>query len=610
MLHHAVQYARDHDMDAEAGFVPKDVRWLVVFNKQGVFVDTIAQSDSSKKGNKGRTFPKVPHLKFSGDTPMRQFLVDNAQYVLLYDMEKLSEKDQKKLPKKHEYFLQLLRDAGDHDQRFAMIADALCDDAVRQEIVDSLAGKDKPAKPSDNITFAVIDDNGDTQILVEQTFWHDWWRDHWPTLFVSNKKKKTKPSKVPCLLSGTMTEAALTHPKIKGLGGVGGNVETTLVSFNADAFCSFQLEQSNNAAVSDDAAQQYAAALNELINEHSVTMAGTKVIHWYTGTTEIEKQDDPIELLTDADKALEDIDFGDAEIKEEPDTPSPASNRRIESQAQARARDLLNAVRTGKRPDLAASRFCALTLSGNSGRVVVRDWMEGQFEELAANIAAWFDDLAIVARDGDGLAPAPKFASILAATVRDLGDVPAPLTTRMWHVALDNLAIPSEVMAKTLSRVRIDITKDDPFNHARMGILKAFCIRKGDTHMQPGLNQDHPEVAYHCGRLLSVLAYIQYKALGDVGAGVVQRYYAAASATPALVLGRLIRTAQFHLDKIEDTRTRMGLDKRLAEIWAKIKDTVPGTLTLEQQTLFALGYYHQKAYRGPETPEENTPEQS
>ncbi|MDD2629628.1 MAG: type I-C CRISPR-associated protein Cas8c/Csd1 [Limnochordia bacterium] len=36
-----------------------------------------------------------------------------------------------------------------------------------------------------------------------------------------------------------------------------------------------------------------------------------------------------------------------------------------------------------------------------------------------------------------------------------------------------------------------------------------------------------------------------------MGAGVVQRYYASASSTPALVLGRLTRTSQYHLDKLD-----------------------------------------------------------
>ena len=112
--------------------------------------------------------------------------------------------------------------------------------------------------------------------------------------------------------------------------------------------------------------------------------------------------------------------------------------------------------------------------------------------------------------------------------------------------------------------------------------------------MKPFLNEDHPQPAYHCGRLMAMLAALQYRALGDVGAGVVQRYYASASSTPALVLGRLIRTAQFHLDKLDRGLARWH-EGRIADTWGRIRDDVPPTLDLEGQTVFALGYYQQIA---------------
>ena len=91
--------------------------------------------------------------------------------------------------------------------------------------------------------------------------------------------------------------------------------------------------------------------------------------------------------------------------------------------------------------------------------------------------------------------------------------------------------------------------------------------------MNDYLNEDHPEPAYHCGRLMAVLADLQYAALGDVGAGVVQRYYAAASATPDLVFGRLLRLAQFHLNKLgnEKKGLSLGIDGQIAQITSKIK---------------------------------------
>jgi len=112
--------------------------------------------------------------------------------------------------------------------------------------------------------------------------------------------------------------------------------------------------------------------------------------------------------------------------------------------------------------------------------------------------------------------------------------------------------------------------------------------------LQPYLNENHPDPAYHCGRLMAVLAAIQRAALGDVGAGVVQRYYAAASSTPALVLGRLTRQAQFHLNKINPKLT-WWYESKLSAIWGSIGSEIPRTLDLEQQSLFALGYYQQLA---------------
>lgn len=126
----------------------------------------------------------------------------------------------------------------------------------------------------------------------------------------------------------------------------------------------------------------------------------------------------------------------------------------------------------------------------------------------------------------------------------------------------------------------------------------------------PYLSEDHPNPAYHCGRLLAVLAKLQRTALPGVEAGVVQRYYAAASATPALVLGRLVRTSNFHMNKIESKGLVHWYENVIADIWTRISEKVPSTLSLEDQTTFALGYYQQlasmnKKQTKPDEKEEN-----
>jgi len=122
--------------------------------------------------------------------------------------------------------------------------------------------------------------------------------------------------------------------------------------------------------------------------------------------------------------------------------------------------------------------------------------------------------------------------------------------------------------------------------------------------MKPYLNPDHPHPAYHCGRLLALYARLQHSALGDVGAGVVQRYYTAASQTPGLILGRLAANSKNHLGKLKGGLAYWYEDE-IAKIWGRIKDTIPRTLTLEEQSLFALGYYQQLASRKDSSEDNN-----
>jgi len=124
------------------------------------------------------------------------------------------------------------------------------------------------------------------------------------------------------------------------------------------------------------------------------------------------------------------------------------------------------------------------------------------------------------------------------------------------------------------------------------------------------LNPESRDPGYLCGRLLAVFDRLQYLALGSVNAGVVERYYASASVTPALVMGRLFRNAQFHLAKA-DGGVATNTAKDLEAITSALGDKFPATLDLEGQGRFALGYYHQKAEfrrRSAERKEQQTAE--
>jgi CRISPR-associated protein Csd1 len=595
MLELLVKYAQDNNLVTEPGFTQKDVRWAIVFGAEGQFMDVVELGEAGAKNNRGESFPRSPYLTQGeliggGKGKSRShFLVDNASVVACYDAKategRMKATDAKTVAK-HDFFLQLLRDAREAMPDLKALAHGMGSESVMAQVRERLRAKG--IKPTENMTLMLR-----SRLPVESSEWHEWWREFRRTLSDekackrrgerSKRGKKSNDQGVSdaarlmrCFATGEAVEPAATHPKIQGLANVGGHHSgDVLMGFDKDAFCSYGLRQSANASVSEEAAAAYRAGLNKLVKETGYKLAGAKVIHWFKN--KVLDADDPLPWLIEG-----------AEQED--------------SAAQERARRLLDSLRSGERADLMGNYFYAATLSGAAGRIMVRDWMEGRFDQLVRNISNWFDDLSIVRRDGTAIANWPKLLAVVGATVRDLNDAPAPFVAKMWRVAVRDEPIPQSALAQAVARTRVDIIEDKALNHARMGLMKAYHVRKyrlkgGDPMkegLKPYLNQGHPSPAYQCGRLMAVLAQLQWSALGDVGAGVVQRYYAAASSTPALVLGRLTRLSQFHINKLEGGLARW-YESKVAGIWGQLRDVVPRALDLEEQSLFALGYYQQLA---------------
>ena len=104
--------------------------------------------------------------------------------------------------------------------------------------------------------------------------------------------------------------------------------------------------------------------------------------------------------------------------------------------------------------------------------------------------------------------------------------------------------------------------------------------------------------AYQCGRLLAELESLQRAAIGKVNASLCDRYYGSASSTPATAFPALMRNRQAHLSKLRKSRTGtfFAIDERIEAIVADLP-TFPKTLNMQQQGLFSLGYYHQRAHQ-------------
>lgn len=117
------------------------------------------------------------------------------------------------------------------------------------------------------------------------------------------------------------------------------------------------------------------------------------------------------------------------------------------------------------------------------------------------------------------------------------------------------------------------------------------------------LDTERPDPAYRLGRLFAALEKAQEDALGSVNASIRDRFYSSASATPAAVFPRLLRTYQHHLGKLEGG-LKVVREKLVQEILDPMKN-FPPQLGLADQGLFALGYYHQRQAFFTKKPTEN-----
>jgi len=134
--------------------------------------------------------------------------------------------------------------------------------------------------------------------------------------------------------------------------------------------------------------------------------------------------------------------------------------------------------------------------------------------------------------------------------------------------------------------------------HPRAALTKMVLISRGKEMIgMEKLRTERPEVAYHLGRLLAALENIQKAAQPGINASIVDRFYGSASTTPAWVFGRLLNGAQNNLGKLRNSRPGIYVasEKRLQEIMGHIQD-FPPVLKIEDQALFGLGYYHEKAH--------------
>ena len=150
-------------------------------------------------------------------------------------------------------------------------------------------------------------------------------------------------------------------------------------------------------------------------------------------------------------------------------------------------------------------------------------------------------------------------------------------------------------------QVQIRIKADREITWERMAIVKAYLLRNSnDEKIKEGmtvqLNDQTTYQPYVLGRLFAVLEAIQERANPGINSTIKDKYFSSACATPGVVFPILMNLKDKHLRKL-DSGVRVFFDKQVSELMMLLTEDYPVHLSLQDQGVFQIGYYHQKQKR-------------
>lgn len=392
-----------------------------------------------------------------------------------------------------------------------------------------------------------------------------------------------------CLVTGQKTVISRIHGTIKGVQGAQSS-GAALVSFNAPAFESYGKEQSFNAPVGNYAVYAYTTALNYLLadRKHTTMIGDTTVVYWS------EEGDEACQdiFLSVSEPTVDNCEIVDGVFKNL-DTGKAVNIPQVEESISL------------------DQRFFILGLAPNAARLAVRFFYQDSFGNILRHIKEHYDRMEIV-RSKDSI-PYLGAWRMLMETVNKKSRDKKPASNMagaVYRSVISGERYPDSLYQAVLGRIRAEQDNSDSgiykITRGRAAIIKAFLLRNAHYNKEEitmGLNEDSNIVAYTLGREFAVLEAIQEDANPGINATIKDRYFNSACATPASIFPILFKLKNSHIRKMENKGKQIYYEKLLVELQNKIpvSDEVisayPKRLSLEEQGMFILGYYHQNQKR-------------
>ena len=567
ILHALTQYyQRKAESDggiAQEGFENKEIPFIIVIDKQGNFIQLEDTRELKGKKKVGRTFlvPKGLGRSGSKSYEVSNLLWDHYGYVLAY----AGEKGQEQADKQHVSFtanVNELKQALPDDAGVAAVAAFLASAEEKSKVMQAANWAECAKVKGCNLSFRLVDEAVDLvcQSKAVQEY-----------VSQANQVKSDNVQKGICLVTGKPAPIARLHNAIKGVNAK----PAPFTSVNLSAFESYGKEQGFIFPVGEQAMFEYTTALNTLLaGENRFRIGDVTAICWSAKPTPLEEH-------------LASLINGGG--KDNPDAYIDA------------VKSLYKSLYNGKytEPD-GKEKFYLLGLSPNSARIVVRFWYETTVAALSESIAAWYDDLQMVRGENSPYPEYMPLPRLLGNLVLDgkMENLPSDLIAQVTDAALNNRVLPVSLLQAALRRNKAE----QKITYGRASLLKAYINRairagrlKNMKELTMSLDRNRQDIGYVLGRLFAVLEKTQAEANPGLNATIADRYFGSASSTPIAVFGTLMRLLPHHLNKLEFEGRAVQLQWEIRQI-LEYCQRFPNHLNLEQQGLFAIGYYHETQF--------------
>lgn len=412
-----------------------------------------------------------------------------------------------------------------------------------------------------------------------------------------------------CLVTGEKSIIARIHPKISGIGGT----NPALVSFDKDsnAYCSYGKdgEQGLNSPVSVSSCIKYGLALNYLLSNSKN--------HIYLGSTK-PKLNDKNEYIYDdvKDKRSEttvifwseaphirlkieelanNLFSGDFTTDQDCD-----SYESFETELYQVFRKISHGQPVNfNNLQIWKSTFYVLGISPAKGRAVIKFIFKNTYEYFINKILDHYEDLKIEKSKESEKTIIP-LKILLAQTANPKGQNDNAASSLLEGSVMRSILTGTPYPAALYNAVMIRIRAEYDINYYKAAIIKAYLLRCSNKNkykevLTVSLNPNSNNKAYVLGRLFAVLEKAQIDASSSgINSTIKDRYFTSACATPATVFPILLRLSSHHISKAEYGLANDNRIKEIMNILDIDNNPFPKNLSLEEQGVFILGYYHQK----------------